>query len=243
MTMFNEAHPLAEIPESKTRAIATLTGNAMEAATKMLVVDSDSYLAGCLIVKAWAAIDKQIDEAFDPDIKRANDLVKSMRETKKRYSNPLGEARTIAEGKLLSWKREDDARVAREREAAQAVARKEAEAQRKRELESLRKAGMRDMAKELKSVPVMVPTVSIPSAPKVTGVSTVKTWKAEVTDLRLLVQAVAKDGSLIHLLKPDQPALNEMARRQKENLALPGVMAVCNESMSVRSGGGDWPDA
>jgi hypothetical protein len=74
---------------------------------------------------------------------------------------------------------------------------------------------------------VTPPVVQVATeTPKVDGVSSRDLWSAEVTDLLMLVRYVAEFPEFIHLLKPNQTAINSMARGQKERLMIPGVQAV-----------------
>ena len=75
-------------------------------------------------------------------------------------------------------------------------------------------------------MPVLPVVAATPAAPKVSGLSFRETYKAEVTDMRALVQAVASGAQPITLLQANQTALDGMARALKEALAIPGVRLV-----------------
>lgn len=84
--------------------------------------------------------------------------------------------------------------------------------------------------------PVALPAVA---APKAAGVSTRKTWKAEVTDLRALVLAAAKraeagDDFLLGFLLPNDKAVGMAAKAMQSKLVVPGVRVYAEESLSVR---------
>lgn len=51
-------------------------------------------------------------------------------------------------------------------------------------------------------------------------------WRAEVVDLRALVQAVAAGSAPLSALQPNQQFLDQEAVRERDTLALPGVRAV-----------------
>jgi hypothetical protein len=51
-------------------------------------------------------------------------------------------------------------------------------------------------------------------------------WRAEVVDLRALVQAVAAGAAPLSALQPNQQFLDQEAAREREALALAGVRAV-----------------
>ena len=81
------------------------------------------------------------------------------------------------------------------------------------------------------SVPAL--TVTAP-APKVAGIGTRRTWRAEVIDLRALARAVA-DGSVpLSFLAPNMAELNAAARLQRDALAIPGVSAISEDTIVAR---------
>lgn len=64
-----------------------------------------------------------------------------------------------------------------------------------------------------------------PARPAAAGVSYRDNWKAEVTDLMALVQAVAGGKAPIDYLLPNATVLNALAKGKKETMAIPGVKA------------------
>ena len=86
---------------------------------------------------------------------------------------------------------------------------------------------LRQQAQELAAEPVTTPAVSVGSyVPKVAGITQRGSYTARVTDLKKLVAWVAKHPKDINLLRVNEPALNALARSQKENLKIPGVQLV-----------------
>jgi len=51
-------------------------------------------------------------------------------------------------------------------------------------------------------------------------------WRADVVDLVALVKAVATGAAPLEVLQPNQQFLDELAAREKQELALPGVRPV-----------------
>jgi hypothetical protein len=60
-------------------------------------------------------------------------------------------------------------------------------------------------------------------------------WSAEVTDLHALVKHVAEHPECLNYLAANTVALNQMAKAQKQLMKIPGVRAVNNPNVSVRS--------
>jgi hypothetical protein len=67
------------------------------------------------------------------------------------------------------------------------------------------------------------------------GTSTRVTWRAEITDLRALVEAVASERVPLRYLTADKKELSQAARREKQDLDVPGVDAVASTSIAVTS--------
>jgi len=74
--------------------------------------------------------------------------------------------------------------------------------------------------------PVFAPPAIVPEMPKAEGLSFRSNFRAEVTDLALLVKAVAGGEAPIGTLLANLPMLNQMARAMKQELRLPGVRVV-----------------
>ena len=74
--------------------------------------------------------------------------------------------------------------------------------------------------------------------PEVGGISHRTTWSAEITDPKLLLQHCLPNWDQWgKLVKPDQKAINQLARSMKDSLdtILPGVRAVAKSSVAARA--------
>jgi DNA repair exonuclease SbcCD ATPase subunit len=81
---------------------------------------------------------------------------------------------------------------------------------------------------------VVAPAAEI-SAPKVAGISTRGTWKAEVTDKMALIRFVAANPQFASLLDANQSAINQMAKAMKSTMAIDGVRAYEDKSIAARA--------
>lgn len=149
----------------------------------------------------------------------------------------LAQAERILKRKLLAYQAEQD-RIARE---AQAKAEEEARKERQK-LE--RRAALADFvgkdekADELRqeAESQVAPEIR-PATPKLEGIYTRETWKAEVTDkMAFLRHVVEKRLDLAAVVLLDQAALNAQARSLKDALDLPGIRAVKEKTMAARQG-------
>lgn len=79
------------------------------------------------------------------------------------------------------------------------------------------------------------PISAAPEPPRVDGTSVRALWRAEVTDFPALVRYVAQHPEHMGLLKPDQSALDRLAKALREGLrSIPGVRPVKESSVAVR---------
>ena len=128
-------------------------------------------------------------------------------------------------------------RIARELQAeADAEARKERQKlERKAQLASV--LGRSEKAEELREEAVTQTAPIVTSAaPKIAGLARRETWKAEVVNLAVLVEHIAKSGPvLLPLISINQSELNRLARELKEDLNLPGVKVLKEASIVARA--------
>ena len=191
--------------------------------------------------EAWAflrtrckAVLKAIADTFDPIVQKAFSAHKEAVAQRDRHAKPVQEAERVVKAAIASYTREREAEQRRELEA------RRKEAQRLAEEEALAKAvllesqGRTAEAEKVIEQPRAALVMAPPAVPKVEGGSVRAVWSAQVTDFPRLVQAAAANPALLYLLQPNQVALNQMARAQKEHLSIPGVVAVATDSVAAR---------
>ena len=218
-------------------AVATLESSVtpvLEEAKSVTVADPIEYNAAAATLKSIRALRDQIAEVFDPICAKAFEAHKAATAQRKRFLDPVDEAeRTVKRAMSVYVEAEDRRRLIAEA-AAREVARKADEDARLARAAALEAAGAPEAADAvLEEAPPAPPVVAIPK-PQAQGIRTSTTYSAEVTDLYALVCAVAKDRGLLHLVAPNAPALNAMARALRENLRVPGVRAIAVRGVSVR---------
>lgn len=207
--------------------IEARTTDIIKEAQALTITNPDQYTKAALFLKGVKELGKEIKATFDEPIKIAHAAHKAIVAAKKRHEGPLLEAEGLVKGKISTWTEAESRRMEAEREAKAREGLDMEVARREAEIEALRSAGQNHEADFLESQPVTPPVVQVDTeTPKVDGVSSRELWSGEVTDLLMLVRYVAKSPDLIHLLKPNQTAINSMARGQKERLMIPGVQAV-----------------
>lgn len=183
-----------------------------------------------------------LDQA-EATLKRAMLSYQQAEEAKRREAQRAAEAAAAAER----------ARIAAEAAAAEAMARAEAEALRK-QAEAAEKQGDVEAAarlasqaesraeegavavlelaqtKELISAPTVEKTV-----PKVSGISTRKVWKVEVTDKLAFVRYIAEHPEYLGLLEPNTPAVNKLGLALKQACPIAGVRVYEDEQLASRA--------
>lgn len=150
-----------------------------------------------------------------------------------------GEQRRIAQEAAMKAKREADEarRIAEEEE------RKRLEAERLETAMKLEKIGFKEEADQILDQPIIVqtPPNSHVAAPlpdpepfKPKGLTIKTTYRAEVTDLRLLVQEVAAGRQPLSLILPNEKKLNDLAKTLKHELTIPGIQVVEDSKAQTR---------
>lgn len=159
------------------------------------------------------------------------------------------EAQRIAEAAAAA----ERARIAAAAAAAEAAARAEAEALRKQAEEAKKQGDVESAArlasqaesrveegavtaqelaqtKELISAPTVEKIV-----PKVSGISTRKIWKVEVTDKLAFVKYIAEHPEYLELVEPNTPAVNKLGLALKQACPLAGVRVYEDEQLASRA--------
>lgn len=205
------------------------------AAPAIAKIENDIQLvAAADTLKEVKAYIERVETFFAPHKKRAHEAWKALCADEKTMLKPAEDAEVKIKTAMAEYREEQD-RLAREEAARDAEAARIEEERRlleeaaALELEAQRTgdADMARQAQELLDTPVETPAVvQRPSTPKIAGVSFRENWKAVVTDVKKLIQHVAKTPADTNLLTPNQTALNQMARSQRENMKIDGVKAV-----------------
>lgn len=186
-------------------------------------------------LKAVKRLAKEVNEKRLTITRPLNEALKEVNNLFRPAREWLKDAEQILKAKLLEFQNEQK-RIAQE---LQAKADAEAEKERKK-LERAAKLAetMRRPAKaeELREeAETQIAPVVTSAAPKIAGITTRETWKAEVIDKgALLKHIVEARPDLLPLVKIDQSALNAQARSLKGDLDLPGVKVFKEASIAAR---------
>lgn len=217
-------------------------------ALAMRVADARQYEAAAHMLRMLTLTLDEIAATFDPVIKAAFDSHRAALAAKAQHAEPVKAAQRHLKSVMGLYEAEQDRlrRVEQLRLQAEAQAEAEAEARaeaEERALQTAVEAEQRGVDVDVEALaeaelaaagPVYAaPVVTAPAAPRVAGVSSRETWRAEVTDLAALVRAVAGGQVPITALEANMVFLGQQARSLKSLLAYPGVRAVAERTVSV----------
>ena len=213
------------------------TGKAIVAvAHAMVVQDQESHGQALEFLKSTAAKRKVVEEAFAEPKSAAWKAHRSIVELEQTLLQPCDDARRIVADKASRYEAECRRREEEERRRLEAEARKAEEDRILAEAEIAEAFGQDAVAEEILNQPVEPTPVVVPTErAKVEGVSSRELWRAEIVDLAALVRAAANNPAFVALLMPNMPALNALARATKQLMNVPGVKAVAEKSLAVRT--------
>jgi hypothetical protein len=228
---------LATDAEAEEVALQSKALTLVEEARALRITGAPEYQAASAFQLGIAALRKEITTFFAPLKKKADETHKAICAAEKDKLAPVVEAEQHVGALILTYRREEQKRIADRAAQDQAALRKAAEDKRLAEAARLEALGRPEEALAKLDAPVLVPIV-VPceaSIPKVAGLGFRETWKAEVTDKAALLCFVAGHPEYENLFTVNQPALDSMARAQRSGLRLPGVAPYSVESAVART--------
>lgn len=149
--------------------------------------------------------------------------------------NTLTKAESVIKGKLYAYQQEKE-KAAR---AAAEAERKRIEANAAKRAARAESKGDEAAAEEIRleaelEAAQAAQAVEQANSGKVAGITARDNWKAEVTDLKTLAQAVA-DGRLPpHFIQPNMAELNKYAKAVKDTMTVPGVRIYNDKVVAAR---------
>jgi len=192
------------------------------------------------------AMQKTVSDSLDPIVAKARASWQATIDLRKEHLDPLVAAEKLVKLRMgehferveaAKRKALEDARIAEEQRLREHA---EAEAKALAEADALAATGG-DEALEAAQVildAIPPPPESVPvfyhATPKVQGVSATLLWKAEVTDLRALVAAVAAGVVPITTLEPSAAGLRAHAKATQKVCIAHGVRIYSEQSITAR---------
>jgi hypothetical protein len=195
----DEPEPVEDPKQQQELALVDRRQSLIEQAAALQVADQATYDRAAEIATTLQGWIKEAEAHFDPDIEAAHKLHKSLCDKRTAFVKPLKEALDAMKVRAGNWFRTEQARIAEENRKAQEAERARVEAERKKALDEAKAAAAKgDVAaaaakvaesKTIEERPVQTAT---PAPTAARGMSHRAQWTAEVTDLKVLVKAIAK---------------------------------------------------
>ena len=138
--------------------------------------------------------------------------------------------RKIKEEQERKWREKEEVK----RKEAERLAAEGREEESRKAKEEADKAAAKAEERAEQAEQVYVPTPVIETPKKVVGQSVSVTWKAEVTDLFALCNAIARGDLPETVVSPVMPELNALARTWKGKKAFDGVKFIKKENVSIK---------
>lgn len=213
------------------------TQTMLQRAQALEIVDQATYDAAVELGRAIKDLRAEAEAHHRPVIQAALEAHRRALEAYRRIDEPLKAAEAEIKRRLSAWVAEQERlRQEAERRAREEAERAAAEAL-EAQLEQMEAAGapaevIETVIRQAEAAPVMAPRVA-PQYERAQGVAARKTYRAQVVSMIDLIRWVAQNPTHETLLQPNQSALNALARAQRENLRIPGVRVVVEESVAI----------
>jgi hypothetical protein len=222
------------VAEEQATALTVETTALLASAEQFEIVTNDQYTSSADLLKQIKGKQTGLDDLRKSITRPLDEAKARIMDLFRPAGNQLIEAERTLKHAMLGFTRQQENIRQQEENRARELADKEA-ARLQRRADKAREAGKDDKADELETQALAVPTPIIPSSTaRVSGIVQRATWKAEVTDLKALVVAVAAGQAPVTLLLPNMPVLNMQARSLKRELNIPGVRAVSEDVVAAR---------
>jgi hypothetical protein len=230
---------MAIVPIDVDTELTERTLSVPEQAKTIRVADRSSYERACnFLMDVIAPMRREVEETFTPICQRTHEAHREATGQRSRHLKPLEDAERLLKQQIgayeLQKRREQEELERAAREAQELAIAESTEAA----IEAAEAQGAtREEVRAIIEQPVTMtrPVIEAPIQ-RVSGVSTRKTWRAAIVDIKALCRAVADGKVSSALVLPNEPALNALARAQGPDLArfCPGVRVYEQSSVAAR---------
>jgi len=200
----------------------------------IVIANDDQLYKGNQILLKIRDKQKEVNDVFDPMIKRAHEAHKEIIAQKKKFQVPLEEAEQYLKHQIAPYlaekeriRREVEEKIRREREEAEKKARDEENRKLQEALEAEEEGRTEDAYKIIDEVkqkpsPAITP---IPEKTKLEGTSLRTIWRWEMTD---------KDKIPREYLKVDEQKISAVVRALKGATRIPGIRVYSEDIVASR---------
>lgn len=208
-----------------------------EVVSGITITDTEGHEIAQNHFKHLAGMEREVRGLFADSKTKANAAHRAVCAAEKKLLIPILDLKAKLQALISAYQREAAEREAAERRRLEAEAREVEQARLQAEAVAAEALGEKEVAEHILEeaiaapAPVVAPTKQ---TAKVEGVSSRELWQAEVTSLQLLIRHAADNPQWSHLLNPNMPAINAIARSMKSDFRIPGLRVFSKTSTAVR---------
>lgn len=204
---------------------------------KVSITDPESYANAAGELTQLKAVMKRIDEDRKELTKPLDDEKKRVMDYVRPFTTALEAVESAFKNALIAYDQEQDRKrqLAEAEEAERLRKQQDALEKRAEKAEARGHVEKADTLREQAATAVFAAPPAPAAAPKVSGISTRKTYSVKVTNLMDLVRAVAEGRAPLKYLAADIKVLNGIAGALKEDYEVPGTKLVVGSLMSARA--------
>jgi len=195
--------------EPEDRELAKKTGNVLYDAQSLAIQNDKQFHYASDILRTIKGLQREIDEYFEPIIRKTHEAHKAALNAKKVQSEPLIKAERIIKSKVTTY-HEARERVRREEE------RRRNEELRKKEEERVLQEAIETGDESVLEEPVTILEVKVEDTTRHEGISYSLIWKFRVLDK----EKVPEEYKIV-----DEKKVSQVVRAMKENTNIPGIEA------------------
>ena len=213
------------------------TQTMLQRAQALEIVDQTTYDAAVELGRAIKDLRAEAEAHHRPVIQAALEAHRRALEAFRRIDEPLRAAEIEIKRRLSAWVAEQERlRQEAERRAREEAERAAAEAL-EAQLEQMEAAGapvevVEAVIRQAEAAPIAAPRVA-PQYERAQGIAARKAYRAQVVSMIEFIRWVAANPTHESLLTVNQSALNALARAQRENLRIPGVRVVVEDTVAI----------
>jgi hypothetical protein len=238
--VLHSTNPLLEVNKTALGLRKRVTDLEGQIRTFARIATAEEYTIVAEYGREANRIIKEAEEFYEPEVKQLYRLWKDKTEERALIVNPAEAIKSLAQRLTAAYQQEQERLRLEEQRRLEEEARKQAEEETLAAARALELEGRHEEAEALVESPYQAAPVVVTSfVPKVAGVSSKPrdNWQVEVTDLKLLVKAVAAGKVPIQAIQANESWLNKMASVMKQEMTrtYPGIRVVNRAKVLFRS--------
>lgn len=220
----------------QTTQVKTESLAVVQQAKAMKVTDDSSFRAAGEFLKQIKIASNKVIAVFKPMKTQAHKAWRTICDTEGEMLDPLNEAEKYLKSQLSDYTLKVEEEQASQRKELENKARSEADESTLEAAYAAEEAGSPALAQEILRQEPHVPAVVMPSAaPAMKGISTRKKYKSQIVNMRALCAAVATGKVPIMAILGNTKWLDTQANQMQDLLNIPGVKAVPENIIAVRT--------